>query len=142
MVKIFLGGTCNGSKWRDNLIPLLKEKSIDYFNPVVNDWTEECQIEEERQKELCDFHLYVLTPKMTGVFSIAEVVDSSNKNPLGTIFVVLENDDGELFNKGQLMSLFAVKKMVKNNGGYVCNNLTDFIDQIKVLTLKLTVLKK
>lgn len=30
--KVFLGGTCNGSIWREKLIPLLK---IDYFNPVV-----------------------------------------------------------------------------------------------------------
>ena len=37
---VFLGGTCNNSTWRDKLIPLLK---IDYFNPVVEDWTEEAQ---------------------------------------------------------------------------------------------------
>ena len=30
--KVFLGGTCNNSTWRDELIPQLK---IDYFNPVV-----------------------------------------------------------------------------------------------------------
>ena len=34
-MKVFLGGTCNESKWRDDLIKLLK---IDYFNPVVKDW--------------------------------------------------------------------------------------------------------
>ena len=38
-MKVFLGGTCNNSKWRDKLIPML---NIDYFNPVVDDWTEEC----------------------------------------------------------------------------------------------------
>ena len=45
--KVFLGGTCNESTWRVELIPLLK---IDYFNPVVEDWTPECQAEEERQE--------------------------------------------------------------------------------------------
>ena len=63
-MKVFLGGTCNGSKWRDQLIPLLK---IDYFNPVVKDWNEEAQAEEERQKAESDFCLYVITPKMTGM---------------------------------------------------------------------------
>jgi len=37
MKRVFLGGTCNNSKWRDVLIPRLK---IDYFNPVVDDWNE------------------------------------------------------------------------------------------------------
>ena len=34
--KVFLGGTCNNSTWREELIPQLK---IDYYNPVVKDWT-------------------------------------------------------------------------------------------------------
>ena len=41
-MKIFLGGTCNESTWRDELIPNL---TIDYFNPVVKDWTPDCMKE-------------------------------------------------------------------------------------------------
>lgn len=93
-MKVFLGGTCNGSKWRDRLIPMLK---IDYFNPVVDDWTPECMAEEIRQRELCDYCLYVITPMMTGVYAIAEAVDDSNKRPDKTIFCILENDT---FNQG------------------------------------------
>ncbi len=37
--KVFLGGTCNESTWRDRVI---KDLKIDYFNPVVEDWTPEC----------------------------------------------------------------------------------------------------
>jgi len=33
-MKIFLGGTCNESTWRNRIIPMLE---IDYFNPVVDD---------------------------------------------------------------------------------------------------------
>jgi len=33
MKKIFLGGTCNNSTWREQLIPMLQ---INYFNPVVD----------------------------------------------------------------------------------------------------------
>ena len=51
MKKVFLGGTCNESTWRDKLIAMLE---IDYFNPVVDDWTEECYQEELRQREICD----------------------------------------------------------------------------------------
>ena len=77
-MKVFLGGTCANSRWREKLIPLPK---IDFFNPVVPDWTPECQDEELRQRRICDHVLYVITPAMEGVYSIAEVVDDSNKRP-------------------------------------------------------------
>ena len=31
----FLGGTCSGEDWRRDLIPYLKERNIDYFNPLI-----------------------------------------------------------------------------------------------------------
>jgi hypothetical protein len=120
--KVFLGGTCNNSTWRDKLIPLLK---IDYFNPVVDDWTPECQDEEIRQRELCDYCLYTITPKMTGVYSIAEVVDDSNKRPEKTILCVLDEDDENSFSETQIKSLKQVKEMVKNNGANVFDSLED-----------------
>ena len=87
------------------------------FNPVVDDWTPDCMAEEIKQRDECDFCLYVITPKMTGVYSIAEVVDDSNKRPKKTIFCILPIDDGLSFNDGQLRSLNQVGKMVKSNGG-------------------------
>lgn len=56
---------------------------------------------------------------MKGVYSIAEVVDDSNKRPDKTVFCVLDYDSkGELsFDYGQLKSLNAVGEMVKRNGG-------------------------
>jgi len=119
-VKCFLGGTCNESTWRERLISMLE---IDYFNPVVEDWTPECMAEELRQREECDFCLYVVTPKMMGVYSIAEVVDDSNKRPQKTIFCYLPEDDGMYFHKGQIKSLDSVCRMVKDNGGMVCQTL-------------------
>ena len=125
MSKVFLGGTCNESEWREKLIPLLK---INYFNPVVDDWTSECQEEEYRQKEICDIHLYVITPKMTGVFSIAELIDSSNKNPKGTVFMILSKDGDKEFDKGQLKSLNAVGNLAGN-----INGATGFYDSPMML---------
>lgn len=112
-MKVFLGGTCNESTWRDDLIKLLE---IDYFNPIVEDWTEECMKEELKQRQECDFCLYTITPKMTGVYSIAEVVDDSNKRPEKTLFCILDEDGGDLFTAGQLKSLKATSKMVMSNG--------------------------
>lgn len=120
MIKVFLGGTCNGSTWRDELIPMLK---IDFFNPVVEDWTSECQAEERRQRKICDYVLYVITPKMTGVYSIAEVVDDSNKRPTKTVLCILPEDGESEFDDRQMKSLSRVSKMVSVNGGKVFSKL-------------------
>jgi hypothetical protein len=111
MNKVFLGGTCNGSTWREELIPVL---DVDYFNPIVDDWTSECQAIEETQKEsICNIHLYVITARMSGVFSIAEAIESSMTLGKQTIFHVIPNG----FDDGQLKSLDAVCKMVRKHGG-------------------------
>lgn len=126
MSKVFFGGTHGKSQWRNKLIPQLK---IDYFNPVVDDWTPECQEEEIKQRQTCDFVLYVISPYMQGVYSIAEVVDDSNKRPEKTVFCVLESErnglDFAVFTKGEMKSLEAVKKMVKENKATVCDSLEE-----------------
>ncbi len=118
--KVFLGGTCNGSEWRNELINML---NIDYFNPVVENWTPECMVEEIKQRENCDFCLYVITPEMEGVYSIAEVVDDSNKRPTKTIFCLIQNYGDKEFSKTQIKSLDAVGKMVVRNGALYFKNL-------------------
>ena len=67
--KLFLGGTCNNSTWRDKLISML---TCTYFNPVVPDWNKTAYQEELRQRKSCEYCLYVITPNMTDVYSIAE----------------------------------------------------------------------
>lgn len=127
MKKVFLGGTCNESEWRSRLIKLL---TINYFDPVVDDWTIEAAEEEIRQREICDYCLYVITPMMKGVYSIAEVVDDSNKRPEKTMLCVLEEDGEYEFNKSALRSLNAVKRMVKNNGAKVFNSLEEIAEYL------------
>lgn len=114
----FLGGTCAETTWRDELMPLLDARGIGYFNPVVEDWTPECQaIEEEEKNSKCNVHLYVITPEMQGVYSVAEIVHSAHlANTYGTsvdrvIFVVLNSNN---WTKQQVKSLHATMKLVKN----------------------------
>lgn len=113
MKRVFLGGTTNNSDWRDKLIPKLK---IDYFNPVVKDWNKEAQDNEIKERKNCDFVLYVITPKMEGVYSIAEAIDDSNKRPKKTVFAYIK-EDGKEFSSHQIKSLDMVGKMVEENGG-------------------------
>ena len=127
MSKVFLGGTCNNSTWRERLIDMF-DPAVQYFNPVVEDWTEECRLNEIKERESTKVLLYVITPCMTGVYSIAEVVNDSVKRPEKTILCVLETDvnkDGDIrtFDDGALRSLHAVKEMVKNDGAKVFNSL-------------------
>lgn len=95
--RVFLGGTCANTTWRDELIPYLEKYGIDYFNPVVEDWTPECQeIEEEEKNHKCNIHLYVITKEMMGTYSIAEAIHSAHlANMYGTnvdriIFAILD----------------------------------------------------
>ena len=108
--KVFLGGTCAETTWRDELVGVLQ---VDSFNPVVDDWTEDCITEEEMQKaNLCNIHLYVITSEMKGVYSIAEVIQSSKTDGKLTILHIIP--DG--FSDGELRSLKAVCELVKKNG--------------------------
>jgi len=111
MNKVFLGGTCAESTWREYLIKLLQ---VEFFNPVVDDWTDECQAIEEAEKEsFCNIHLYVITKEMIGAFSIAEAIESSMTHGKQTILHIIP--DG--FNKQQIHSFAAVCKMVIKHGG-------------------------
>lgn len=83
-MKVFLGGTCAGWKWRDELQPLLK---------------------------------YGITNGIKGVYSIAEVVDDSNKRPEKTIFLNLyKTYERSSESKQMAHSLKAVENMLKANG--------------------------
>jgi hypothetical protein len=127
MKKIFLGGTCNNSTWREELIPLLK---IDYYNPVVKTWTDECKLEEISQRESCDYVLYVITPKMHGYYSIAEVTDDSNKRPSKTILCVISSDNGYSFTMKQMMGFDAIKLLIKSNGANVFDTLEEIAQYV------------
>jgi len=104
----------------------LSEDGLDYYNPVVeDDGTLECMREELKQREICDYCLYTITPKMTGSYAVAEVVDDSNKRPDRTVLVILTEDGDRKFTEGQLKSLGAVATMVKNNGAVYFDNLKE-----------------
>ena len=114
--KWFLGGTCAETTWRDELMPLLDKANIKYFNPVVKNWTPECQaIEEDEKNNKCNVHLYVITPEMQGVYSIAEIINSCWQAVVyGTTvnkvyFYILDPDNK--FSKGQLKSLNATMRL-------------------------------
>lgn len=122
-MRVFLGGTCSGYKWRNDLIPMLK---CDYYNPIVKNWSEKDRLREVKERENDDIILYVITNGLKGVYSIAEVVDDSNKRPEKVVFCVL--DEG--VEEQMLYSIRAVEKLVYNNGCYVCHSLEEVANYI------------
>ena len=132
--KVFLGGTCNNSQWRDKMEQYLTGDGLNYFNPVVDDWDEDAQANELRERDECDFCLYVITPLMLGVYSVAEAVDDSNKRPEKTVFVMLRSDGSEYFGDSQWKSLNAVADLVERNGGAVFESLKAASIFIKAFT--------
>lgn len=139
--KWFLGGTCAETTWRDELMPLLDKANIKYFNPVVKDWTPECQaIEEDEKNNKCNVHLYVITPEMQGVYSIAEIINSCWQAVLyGTTvnkvyFYILDPDNK--FSKGQLKSLNATIRLCNDIGenkfkGKKISSMKELMEDIK-----------
>lgn len=117
-MRVFLGGTCAGRKWRDELIPQLK---CNYYNPIVKNWSEEDRLREVRERQTADIVLYTITSDMAGVYSIAEIIDDSNKRPNKTVICILY--DG--FDKKMTHSLKAVENLAKENGARVFDNLED-----------------
>jgi PHP family Zn ribbon phosphoesterase len=139
--RIFLGGTCADTTWRDDLIIGLKSYDCEWFNPVVKDWTPECQIiEEDEKNNKCNVHLYVLTPEMKGVYSIAEIINSCwQAQVYGTtvdyvIFCVM----GENYNwsKEQIKSLEATMKLCKciAPDRCFCKRINSVVEILDILT--------
>jgi hypothetical protein len=102
---------------------MLDPERVRYFNPVVEDWGVEARQREEVEKGLSDFHLYVITPKMAGVYAVAEVAESAVRRPRGTILCVLHEDGLRVWDKGQAKSMEAVASLVSRNGATVFNDL-------------------
>lgn len=124
MKRVFLGGTVNGSKWRDKIQPELK---LEYYNPVVEVWNEEAYQQELHEREYCDYCLYVITPKMTGFYAIAELIDDSNKRAERTVYCMMKDDDDEHFSEHQIKSLRNIGRMVKHNGAQYFEDLDETV---------------
>ena len=111
MNKVFLGGTCAESTWREELMSLIQ---VNFFNPVVDDWTPDCQEIEVVEKNLnCNIHLYVITSDMLGTFSIAEAIESSMTCGKQTILHIIPGG----FGQQAIKSFKAVCDMVVKHGG-------------------------
>lgn len=111
---VFLGGTCAGSEWRSAFEPV-----INCFNPVVPEWTDEAAAKEIKVRKDACLRLYGITPRMQGVYSIAEVVRDASIRPRGTALLLFKKDADAEFTDSQWKSLEAVATMIRSLGAKV-----------------------
>lgn len=130
MKRIFLGGTCGNSTWRNDLMPILKEKDIEYFNPVVADWNEEAKQREDEEKNVkCDTLLFVITSEQKGPYSYFEIADAMHKVKNGEkeflVFCVMNSD------KWEKHMTSAFKKMIADVNRQIPGKcIAKFIDSV------------
>lgn len=120
-----LGGSCGTSKWRESMV--IPKLSCTYFNPVVDEWDEAAYQNELYHRANDDYLLYVISPLTAGLYSIAEVVDDSNKRPEKTIFCFLESDGDESYSKDEIKALNKIGTLVESNGAKYCKTIEDVI---------------
>lgn len=155
-IKVFLGGTCEGcypesewnneeldfsKDWRKKLVSMLDLNVVEYFNPVVDDWNDEAQQKEIEYRKNCDICLYAITNEIKGVYSIAEIIDDSNKRPDKTIFCNLYGNIDDI-NVQMIKSLDATAEMVIRNNGLVMRDLKNVAIYINNLERPLTYKEK
>ena len=121
---IFLGGTCNGSEWRSKFIDTwkryaenhkdIKDRKIELFNPVVEDWTPECQKKEDEVKDNACLNMFIITPELKGVYSFAEAVECVN-NGSKVFFAIY--DAHKQFDTAMIKSIDAIGSIIEKHGG-------------------------
>ena len=132
---IFLGGTCAGDPWREDVMGWLdadKRYPGMYFNPVVSDWTPDCiQKEDDFKENKMDCFFCILTPRMKGVYSIAEIlheVYQVHENEFGSVLLGIlgtREDWGE----GMWRSLEATVNLIKGISGGSKKIIAEFIEK-------------
>ena len=134
---VFLGGTTNKTKWREEFLNLINESAprIRCFNPIVDNWTQECIELENFVKEHARYHIYVLTPRMAGVYSVTEMCDSVHDTRKHTVIYIMDEDvgnDGEIISWDPAMkkSLSAVANMIVMHGGYSACSISDMVNHL------------
>ena len=135
---IFLGGTCNGSSWRQAFIAAWKRsedpitKSVKLFDPVVDDWDEESRKREDEVKSKATLNLFVITKEMVGAYSLVEAVECSRNSK--TFLAIYDN--GKFFTDAKMRSFHAIGDIIEKNGGiykvyrYTDDEIVDIVNDV------------
>lgn len=134
---VFMGGTCAGSTWRDELVEKLNPELVDAFNPVVEDWTPECQAVEDEHKANDDVVIFVLTPESKSIYSWVEVSLAAALDPERTVICVLPERAGKAYEGHEVKAVAKSVKDIKGLGVPVFSNLEELSQHLNERAKKL-----
>lgn len=133
---VFLGGT-HHSDWRKDFLKLIKESgsNIKCYEPVLENWTYENVVIENLVKQNSNCHVYVLTPNMVGMYSIAEMIDSAHDSDVETYFYIKDeepNKDGDMiyWNPRMLNSLYSISNMMIKHGAHKAHSMEELVEKV------------
>ena len=99
---VFLGGACNPTTWRKNIaIPILERAGIPYYNPQVDDWSEDLVALEAKHKQGAKILLFVVNGATR---SIASMVEAAELIAAGRRIVLVLEDipEGQKISEGTI----------------------------------------
>lgn len=132
-MNVFLIQTDQSQRWRNIL---KKNTTIVFYDPATAEnqaTTISLELLHE-QRERCDYLLYVITPQLSDLDIISQLVDDSNKHPDKTLFCFTETEGDKKFNTHQIKSLKAIGNMINNNGAKWIEgleNVASFLESCK-----------
>lgn len=129
--KWFLGGPCGKTTWRENVIPVLEQNGIDFFNPQKKEggWSEEARAIERKEKEECEIFLALITPDGVGsTFSYFEIADMAHKvkdmQKAGIVFLAMGEFDKHM--QKVLTEMFESVKQIVGDERAIIGFIVDF----------------
>lgn len=133
---VFLGGTTfkdESMDWRRE-VERRVNPNIRCFNPIVEEWDEYQRKVEENAKANSKYKLYVLTPQMRGVYSIAEMMLDSVNCGENTLICVLPEYKGKKFSTEKLNSLNATLELCRKYNATILYTLDGVIEYLNSAT--------
>lgn len=124
---VFMGGTCAGPKWRERLCGQVS-KSFRWFNPVVDEWSEQAKETELTVRAEADVMLYAITPYQEGCYSYLEMTEDAVRSEKPVVIAFLPSFEDKAFSEQQWSSIISAKRLLERNNATVVLSMEELID--------------
>jgi len=124
---VFMGGTCAGPKWRERLCGQVSQ-SFRWFNPVVDEWSEEAKETELTVRAEADVMLYAITPYQEGCYSYLEMTEDAIRSEKPVVIAFLPSFEDKAFSEQQWSSIVSAKRLLERNNATVLLSMEELID--------------
>ena len=132
MVQVFLGGSCNPTKWRNDItIPILNKNKISFYNPQVEEWNPDLVEVENYQKKNAEILFFVIDNNTRSILSMLEIVELilQNRRIILVIKYISEKQeiDGIIISEREKKDLnrarFYIEELANRNDIPIFNNI-------------------